>query len=391
MTVEILGPDGTSEHKNAKHLMAALIATAPELDHPDVQLAIVPQVFANNREIDCVLVFEDRRASQSMFCTSQGVPVQSFVACVEVKNHSSDAVRYHGTHLEVQYDGVWHNATAQATAQIWALQSLQNRAYFGKKRRYNTFVQSVLWLPRVSPNALAGAPPNGRIGTFFANLSWQRLIDSFEVNRAIKPGMVQTLVPASEDREYHSYDSLVNALTAKVDPTRLDLQRVNMLTQKRFDADKQAYVGRLGSGLLMFRGRAGTGKTFALIQMAIHLARQGQRTRIVTYNHGLISDMTRAMDIIRDRHKDIKPTPKLDTRWMLMEELFGLTFGNYAVHPSLLVLCRVGPPLNGFKIPQFSDPVHASQGVLIVEVCRSPCGGVGAENAGWRLLKMPCC
>lgn len=325
MTVEILGPDATSEHPNAEHLKTVLITSAPELAYPGIRLAIVPQVFAKNREIDCVLIFEDTRPPESMFCTSQGVPIRSFVACVEVKNHSPDAVRFHGTHLEVQYDGAWHDVTAQAVAQVWALKDFQQFAYMGKTRRNKTYVQSVIWLPRVPPGALDGAPPNGRTGIFFADLEWQQLIDRFEVNSA--QGKVQTLVPSVRDSQYHSYDSLVKALTAKVDPTRLDLRRVNALTQKRFDADKQAYIRKLGSGLLMFRGRAGTGKTFALIQMAIHLARQGKRTRIVTYNHGLISEMARTMTIIYDRHKDISPVPAVETRWMLMQELFSLAFG----------------------------------------------------------------
>lgn len=325
MTVEILGPDATSEHVNAERLKAALLTSAPELNHPDIRLAIVPQVFAKNREIDCVLVFEDTRPLESMFCTSQGVPVQSFVACVEVKNQSPDTVRFHGTHLEVQYDGAWRDATAQADAQVWALKDFQQFAYMGTARRNKTYVQSVIWLPRVPSGALDGAAPSGRTGIFCADLNWQRLIDGFDVNNA--QGKVQTLVPSGRDGQYHSYDSLVRALTAKVDPTRLDLRRVNALTQKRFDADKQAYIRKLGSGLLMFRGRAGTGKTFALIQMAIHLARQGKRTRIVTYNHGLISEMARNMTIIHDRHKDIYPVPEVETRWMLMQELFRLAFG----------------------------------------------------------------
>lgn len=329
MTVEILGPDATSEHANAERLKTALIATAPELANSSIRLAIVPQVFAKSREIDCVLVFEDTRAPELMFRTSQGVAVQSFVACIEVKNHSPDTVRRHGTHLEVQYDGAWHDATAQADAQVWALKDLQQFSYMGKARRDKTFVQSVLWLPRVPPGTLTEAPQHGRMGIFCADLSWQRLIDGFEVNRA--QGKVQTLVPAGRDSQKHSYESLVEALTAKVEPTQLDLRRVNALTQKRFDADKQAYVRKLGSGLLMFRGRAGTGKTFALIQMAIHLARQGKRTRIATYNHGLISDMARSMTIIRDRHTDISPVPEVDTRWMLMREIFGLAFGADAV------------------------------------------------------------
>jgi len=331
MAIEVLGPEKTSEHMNAERLRHTLISSAPSLDDPRVRLAIIPQVFAKGREIDCVLVFEDTRPTAELFHTSKGVPVQSFVACVEIKNHSPDAVRYHGTHLEVQYDDGWHNATAQANEQVWALKDVQQFSYAGKARRDKTYVQSVIWMPRVPSDSFPGGPPNGRSGIFFADLTWARLIDGFGVNTGQRPNKVQTLVPAGQDSQYHSYDSLVQTLTAKVEPTRLDLQRINALTQRRFDAEKQAYVRNLGSGLLMFRGRAGTGKTFALIQMAIHLARQGERTRIVTYNHGLISDMARAMTIIRDSHDDISPVPEVETRWMLMEKLFRLAFGEDAV------------------------------------------------------------
>lgn len=329
MTVEILGPDATSEHSNAELLKTALIKNAPELTNPEVRLAIIPQVFTKGREIDCVLVFEDTRTTENIFHTSQGIKVQSFVTCVEVKNHSPDAVRLHGTHLEVRYGDAWHDATAQANAQIWALKDFQKLPYYGKAKRDSTYVQSVLWLPRVPPGDLLGARQKGPMSIFYADLSWQRLIDSFTVNSMHRK--VQTLVSSGRDNKNHSYDSLVENLTAKIKPTKLDLIRVNALTQKRFDAEKQAYVRKLGSGLLMFRGRAGTGKTFALIQMAIHLARQGKSTRIVTKNHGLISDITRAMTIIRDRHKDISPVPMVETRWTLMRELFDLSFGADAV------------------------------------------------------------
>ena len=138
MTIAILGPSATSEQSNAEHLRKALIASAPDINNPGVRLAIVPQVFAKDREIDCVLVFEDTRAAEHLFRTSDGIPVQSFVACVEIKNHSPDAVRRHGTHIEVQYENGWHDATAQADAQVWALKDLQQFSYKGKARRHKT-------------------------------------------------------------------------------------------------------------------------------------------------------------------------------------------------------------------------------------------------------------
>ena len=328
MTVEILGPRATSEHGNAERLKAALIASAPGLADRDVRLAIIPQVFAKGREIDCVLIYEDSRPADRMFRTASGLPVHSFVACVEVKNHSPDAVRRHGTHLEVEYGNDWHNVTAQAEAQVWALKAAQQSPYFGRAKRDQTYIQSVVWLPRVPSSVSDRMPANGRTKIYYTDLTWQKLIDGFTGNSA--QGKIQTLVPEDRSEHSHSYGTLVELFAKVLEPTKLDLMRVNALTQKRFDAEKQAYIRNLGQGLLMFRGRAGTGKTFALIQMAIHLGRQGKSTRVVTYNHGLISDMARSLNIIRDQHSDISPIPAIETRWMLMHELFTLTFGEEA-------------------------------------------------------------
>ncbi|MGJ8530497.1 hypothetical protein [Maritalea sp.] len=228
MTVELLGPNKTSENANAELLKTALITSAPELERPGIRLAIVQQVFAQNREIDCVLVFEDLRRSDELFCTSRGIPVKSFVACVEVKQHSPDAIRFHGTHLEVQYGDKWHDATGQAEAQVWALKHLQEYAYLGKARRNKTFVQSLIWLPRIPTDILSEAQPNGRTKILGEGLSWKQLIDCCEINNA--QGKVQTLGSTRQGSQLHSYDSLVEVLTVKVEPTRLDLKRVNALT-----------------------------------------------------------------------------------------------------------------------------------------------------------------
>lgn len=195
MTIEILGPSETSEHANVEKLRSDLLASAPELNHKEIRLAIIPQVFANDREIDCVLVFEDKRDLKESFFTVQGVKIQTFVACLEIKNHSSDSVRYNGTHLEVQYGGEWHNATAQAEAQIWALKDLQQWSYRGKNHRERTYVQSVIWLPRVPRGSLDTDTQKGRTKILYADFNWHGLINGFEGNQR-QGGRVTTLIPA---------------------------------------------------------------------------------------------------------------------------------------------------------------------------------------------------
>lgn len=195
MTVEILGPDATPEHANAEKLRSILIDSAPDLKHRDVRLAIIPQVFVNNREIDCVLVFEDRRVPKDRFFTVNGVQIQNFVACVEIKKHSSDAVRYHGTRLEVQYDSKWHDATAQVESQVWALKDFQDFSYRGKHHRQKTYVQSIIWFLRVPRGSLDTTLHRARTNILYADLNWHELINGFEGNQR-QGGRLTTLIPA---------------------------------------------------------------------------------------------------------------------------------------------------------------------------------------------------
>ena len=111
-------------------------------------------------------------------------------------------------------------------------------------------------------------------------------------------------------------------------PTRLDLRRINALTQTRFDAEKTAYIQNLGSGLLLLRGRGGTGKTFALVQVALHLARQGKSAVILTYNHGLIADISRSLRFISEQNPDLNPVPRIETRYAFLQTVFTRAFGS---------------------------------------------------------------
>lgn len=80
----------------------------------------------------------------------------------------------------------------------------------------------------------------------------------------------------------------------------------------------------------MLRGRGGTGKTFALVQVALHLARQGKRTAILTYNHGLIADINRALRFIDEKEPSLHPLPELQTRYAFIQEVFVQSFGRMA-------------------------------------------------------------
>lgn len=335
MTLRILSSAPNRETRNAELFRDALLESEPKLAHPDITANIICSLSLPEREIDLVLLYHDSRSKELQLKTPEGVPIHSFVLIVEVKQHSSDLIRFKGTRIQVRYDHLWSDATDQCDAQTWAFKRYQKATYKGKHRRQPTFVQRAIWLARAHGSAFDGDPAKSSVPVHFSNLSWKKLVDAFEVNKAFDA--VRTLVDHSENPKYHSMESLQAHLTHQVSPTRLDLRRINALTQTRFDADKTAYIQNLGNGLLLLRGRGGTGKTFALVQIALHLARQGKRTVILTYNHGLISDITRALRFIGEKDPSLHPLPILKTRYAFSQDVFTRNFGSWAEKEILMI------------------------------------------------------
>jgi hypothetical protein len=327
LTLSILSNVPNRETRNAELFKDALLQSEPRLEHPDINAFILCNLNLPEREIDLVLLYYDPRPENLQLKTTNDKSIHSFVLIVEVKQHSPDLVRFEGTKVHVRYGKVWKDATDQITDQMYALKSYQEAQYRGRKFHYTTFVQHAIWLARAPRAAFPESPASSRVPVYFQDLEWQRMVDGFEINRSF--GAVRTLVDDNESQnaDNHSLKSLLDILIFEVRPTRLDLKRVNNLTQTRFDAEKTAYIKNLGNGLLILRGRGGTGKTFALIQVALHLARQGKRTVILTYNHCLIADVNRALIFIARKEPNLNPIPKIQTRYTFIQDTFIQRFG----------------------------------------------------------------
>lgn len=328
MTITILSGARNRETRNAEQFRDALLASEPQLAHPDIVAYILCSLALPGREIDLVLLYHDPRPSELQLKTNAGKAIHSFVLVIEVKQHSPDLIRFEGPRVLVRYDQLWSDATAQCDAQTYALKRYQETTYRANKRRQSTFVQRAIWLARAPRSAFAESPSESSVPVHFSGIIWQSLVDGFVLNKHFDA--VRTLIDSSQHVKHHSIETLKETLTYEVRPTRLDLRRVNALTQTRFDAEKTAYIQNLGNGLLMLRGRGGTGKTFALVQVALHLARQGKRTVLLTYNHGLIADINRAFHFIKEKEPSLDPLPYIETRYAFIQGIFERTFGHLA-------------------------------------------------------------
>ena len=177
----------------------------------------------------------------------------------------------------------------------------------------------------MNPEALDRPLPKGSVPVHLSDLSWDKLVGAFAQNR----NEVRTLVDKVSD-QYFDFQTLRDHLAHEVIPTRLDLRRMNALTQSRFDEEKTAYIRNLGNGLLILRGRGGTGKTFALLQIAIYLASQNKKSAFLTYNHGLIADINRALHFLEERGDIEVELIDVMTRYSFIQDLFTRNFGDDA-------------------------------------------------------------
>lgn len=336
MVVELISCVKNSETANAKRFRDLLLESEPGLDHADVRVAIASSLYLPARQLDLVVLFEDRRPKTERFRTPGGTRIDSFVVVVEVKHHPADRVRFSAGSVHVRYGGKWTDATDQNDAQKYAFKSYQEaRDAFGI-RRDASFIYSLIWLAKVSREEASDVPAR----CMLANEGWQGLLqaasfdDEANRNRRTDRETGEDYVGtfrADPGKGYHTFDTLLDRLLHEIHPTRLDMAKVRMLNQTRFDAEKTQYIQNIGSkGLLMLRGRGGTGKTFTLIQIALHLARQGKRCLILTFNHGLISDISRSLLFYRADHPDIEHFPEITTRYDFIKRMFGSAFGSEA-------------------------------------------------------------
>ena len=325
MPIRILSGALNRETRNAEAFRDVLLASEPKLDHPDISADILCNIYLPGREVDLLFIYHAPRPDQLQLRTTEGVPIHSFMLVVEVKQHSPDLIYFEGTKVFFRYSYRWSDATDQCDGQTYAIKKYQNTAFQGSHRRNPTFVQRAIWLARAPRSAFDGVPAKSSVPVHFADLEWQTLVNNFTVNRAF--GAVRTLVNNPDDFTHHSAQTLRDLLRHKISPTRLDLRRVDSLTQARFDSEKTAYIQNLSNGLLILRGRAGTGKTFALVQIALHLSRQGKRCTLLTFNHALIADINRALKIIGEKFPSLELLPAIQTRYSYIQDVFIHTFG----------------------------------------------------------------
>ncbi len=196
---------------------------------------------------------------------------------VEVKGHRGPDVQFADQSVLVRYHDPqphWLNVSEKAMDQVASV-----RGYLREIAAFKARPVHAVFLPEVDQADIPAAVPSALGGNFRIGNLLELLVRSRVGNR------VGEMV---EFRAQDPVEVVIEEIRRARAPTELSplgKGRVQRITE-RYARDQQFYQA-VGRKLLVYQGKAGTGKTSFMVRLANDLARQGQRSLFLTYNHTL--------------------------------------------------------------------------------------------------------
>lgn len=291
MDIRLHKLNGNSNEAQAADVMIEYIRrTIPEGTQGTIDIitgAYLP--FSEVSDIDILIVANLQNCQVSY--NGNRIEVKSFVTAVELKEQDYQNVFICGENILVNYPSTNQkkNATDQNVKQKNAVMN------YCKKHNLALFITRVLWLRSITlDNVRDNCPTNSPI--LFSSFSFTELIE-----QVIKSGQrpFNGILHAVNDRHgnINMLNQIVEQLTIPRPITPANTQsKISSLISEKFkdQVDKFVQSGKFNC----IDGKAGTGKTFFLLQTALRLCDHGFHCSLLTYNNALVCDLKRLISFI---------------------------------------------------------------------------------------------
>lgn len=302
MKIEIVNKctfDSTPEIEAAKYMKDMLNKTIPDNLSGHIYIAANLTLCGQEvRDIDLAVWGSFIGFKWSNYYTNdtrypkKDLVIKDFCMAIELKEHSVNKLSYLHTHIYAEYNSGKKDVTDQNEKQRYALMN-----YLKFCCDINVFVTNTIWLKSVSESELHNLIGNDPVGVLPNQFGFKELIDTaiLQGQRPWYDRDSDNYVLSSCDnanfisiiKQHLFYERKINS--------ELTRQKLELLTQ----TNAEAFVVQkdIGNGLTTLIGKAGTGKTFMLLQAALQLANKnsGRRCVLLTYNHALVSDIRRLL------------------------------------------------------------------------------------------------
>jgi hypothetical protein len=282
MSIAILGLSSGSERQAAEQLAAIL---APQLNQQSRLVIIVgAKCFGFEvQDIDLLVLGTFGSGIPITDGNENEIRLVNLALVIEVKDQSHDRVQIEAQHVKVRYRSGWEDATEKAFKQAKTVPS-----FLREHIQQSPWFESVVWLRNYT-----GRIPSAAMNVLGADPSAQVFFEAIHRLRPPKESAGSLYISFSKNSVINEIQNATKFFTQTITPTPIDRKRCEEISRKLIDDQK--YVERLGSQLLIFRGRAGSGKTVHLLRLCNDLYQSGSRVLFLTYNKALVADIRRLL------------------------------------------------------------------------------------------------
>jgi len=290
------GKEGSAELE-AAHELATKIGAEWQDVQPDIDVTIIAGVQCHGqrvRDLDLVVLIRTNKdialepllnfQANGRELKPKRLLIRGLCLAIEVKDHPQNRIHFDGPQAYVAYRQKWHNASTQSEEQHVSL-----RNFLSSRGLKPPFVTNLLWLRGLRQNQLPPRPHNFLGG----NATWELFANAAAQLSGHRVGADWVIDSFSNGS---SPDEVKRVLAARLEPGALDRSRMEHISAQLLPDD---LADSVGSRLLMLRGRGGTGKTMALLQLAWRAYQErGERCLLLTYNRVLAADLCRLLALL---------------------------------------------------------------------------------------------
>ena len=263
----------------------------------DIYILTSIRIFGQKRDDIDILVlgllenFSMKNVSTKNHGRVEDLIICSFIANIELKTHPSTDVKHEGTDYIVKYTNRKENASQQCREAKFSLYN-----HLREQLGINPFLCDVLWLRGLNQydiNLMRGDVLDNALPRTFSFKDFVSVL--LRQTKVLESN--GNYILDSFDGEGKDYKRMVELFTQVRVPKGLTKNKFELLSQKSSDIDK--LLKDVGSKLTIVTGRAGTGKTIQLLQLAFRLVdERSSRCLLLTYNHALLSDIKHLIDYV---------------------------------------------------------------------------------------------
>lgn len=244
--------------------------------------------------------------------------VRSFFVVIELKGHHVEAVNFEGGHFFIKYSGLYKDVTQQNEKQRYAMKN-----YLSQILGLDLFISNVIWFNSVSDEDLHELTEGIPVGALPSDFGLIDLIDRILI-QGRKPWYDKDnrcyILGSADDSA--KFDSIERKLFTKREMhSKLTRKRLEILTKENLpDLNLERTDGQ---DLTTISGKAGTGKTFVLLQAAFQIVNKNPDSScaLLTYNHALVNDIRRLMYYLDIRDNAIVPSTLHSFFMAMMKDL----------------------------------------------------------------------